>query len=227
MQPSSPVLHTAGVSSRDVRARISRRVRRAGGALPPGALDALEVYIDLLQRWNRRINLTALSVDPLSDDAVDRLLVEPIVASRHVLSIDQTTIDIGSGGGSPAIPLKICVPRLRLILVEVKVRKTAFLREVVRQLKLPDVEVENRRFEELLPRADLHEAADLITFRAVRADRRLWTGIQAFVRPTGRVLWFGTGQAVKSETVLPFELVSMEPLTPGSQVAILRKISRG
>ena len=182
--------------------------------------------MDLLSRWNRRINLTSLSLDPLSDDAVDRLLVEPIVASSHVLSNDRMSIDIGSGGGSPAIPLKLCSPQLRMILVEVKVRKTAFLREVIRQLGLSDVEVENRRFEELLPRADLHEAADLITLRAIRADRRLWTSIQAFLRPAGRVFWFGAASSTKSEAIFPFELVSMESLTtPGSRMAILRKIS--
>jgi 16S rRNA (guanine527-N7)-methyltransferase len=217
------------VSSRDVGARITRRIRRAGLALPPGALEALESYVDLLRRWNRRINLTALSVDPLSDEAVDRLLIEPIAACRHVLSYDHKVIDIGSGSGSPSIPLKICLPRLNMILVEVKVRKTAFLREVVRQLRLTDVEVENRRFEELLPRAELHEAADLITFRAVRADRRLWTGIQAFLRPSGRVFWFGATPAATGEMHLPFELVSIEPLSPGpgSQMAVLRKLRTG
>jgi 16S rRNA G527 N7-methylase RsmG len=125
--------------------------------------------------------------------------------------------------------MKICLPQLNMILVEVKVRKTAFLREVVRQLRLTDVEVENRRFEELLPRAELHEAADLITFRAVRADRRLWTGIQAFLRPAGRVFWFGATPAATGDAHLPFELVSVEPLThrPGGLMAVLRKMSTG
>jgi 16S rRNA (guanine527-N7)-methyltransferase len=183
-----------------------RRLVRAGCTLPAGVVDGLVGYLDLLGRWNRRINLTSLGLEPITDEAIDRLLVEPALASRHVLSNERLAIDIGSGGGSPAIPLRLCVPDLRMVLVEVKVRKAAFLREAVRQLALANVEVENRRFEELLARTDLHEGADLVTLRAVRADRRLWTTILAFLRPGGRVFWFG-GMAAAIEAFPVFEVV--------------------
>jgi 16S rRNA (guanine527-N7)-methyltransferase len=169
----------------------------------PEVLAGLEAYLGLLGRWNHKINLTALPVDPPTDEAVDRLIIEPLVAARHVGRADRLAIDIGSGGGSPAIPLKLAVPALRMVLVEVKVRKSAFLREVIRELKLTGVEVENHRYEELLPRVDLHEAADLVTVRAVRADVRLWRGIQAFLRPGGRVFWFGSPTAAGSPAMLP------------------------
>ncbi len=67
-------------------------------------------------------------------------------------------MDVGSGGGSPAIPLKLAVPRLRLTMVEAKARKSAFLREAVRHLGLEQRSVETARYEELLARPDLHEA---------------------------------------------------------------------
>lgn len=189
-------------------------------------MELLERYIQLLQLWNRRINLTSLGLEPITDEAVDRLLVEPIVASRHVLEDDRFMVDVGSGGGSPAIPLHVCVPRLQVLMVEVKVRKAAFLREVIRQLSLENIAVENRRFEELLARTELHEAADLVTLRAVRADRRLWSALQTFLRPGGRVFWFGGGTP-GPESLPAFELVGTETLktNAGSGLAILRRRS--
>ena len=210
--------------SRDVGARIARRALRGGTPLSAEQLSALVSYLDLLGKWNRRINLTSLGLDPVTDEAIDRILLEPVFASRYVLSNDRILIDIGSGGGSPAIPLRVCAPQLRVVLVEVKVRKTAFLREVIRQLSLDNVEVENRRFEELLARSDLHEAADIVSLRAVRADRRLWTTIQAFLRPGGRVFWFG-GTAHDTAAFPAFERLATEALSSsvGSQLAILKK----
>ncbi|MEZ5316670.1 MAG: RsmG family class I SAM-dependent methyltransferase [Vicinamibacterales bacterium] len=178
-----------------VAARIRRRAGRAGIETGPELAGSLEAYLDLLSRWNRRINLTALQLEPLSDQAVDRLIVEPLVASRRVRPEDRLAIDIGSGGGSPAIPLRLACPGLRLVMTEIKVRKSAFLREVVRQLGLTDVEVANVRYEELLARADLHEAADIVSVRAVRPDAALWSAIRGLLRPGGRLFWFTTTEA--------------------------------
>ena len=58
-------------------------------------------------------------------------------------------------------------------MVESKIRKAAFLREAVRQLSIPGTTVEASRLEELLIRPELHEAADVVTIRAVRMDKRL------------------------------------------------------
>jgi len=213
------------VASRDVSARIGRRAERAGVTLSAGTLAAFEAYLDLLARWNRRINLTALNLEPLSDEAIDRLLVEPAVAARQVRPTDRLVIDIGSGGGSPALPFLLYAQKISMVLVEVKVRKCAFLREAVRQLGLTGVEVENRRFEELLARPDLHESADIVLFRAVRADQRLWTAIEGFLQPGGRVLWLGSTQGTPQRPGFPFTAVSTSILIPASnsQLAILQK----
>jgi 16S rRNA (guanine527-N7)-methyltransferase len=212
------------MSGRDLRERIRRRAQRASVEIAPEKLALLESYMVLLQLWNRRINLTSLQIDPVSDDAIDRLMIEAIIASKRLISSDRILVDIGSGGGSPAIPLKIITPSLRMILVEAKVRKTAFLREVIRQLRLENIEVENRRFEELLPRSDLHESVDVVTLRAVRAERRMWQAIQAFLHPGGRVLWFGSRGV--GEAFPGFELVGSDPLGPAgaSHLNVLRRI---
>jgi 16S rRNA (guanine527-N7)-methyltransferase len=211
------------VASRDLAARIGRHASRAGVSLSAGALAALSTYLEVLAKWNRKINLTAFALDKSPEAAIDRLIVEPLVAAKHVRRADLLAIDLGSGGGSPAIPLAIAVPHLRMVLVEVKTRKAVFLREAIRVLSLEDrLEVENRRFEELLSRVELNEAADLVTFRAVRADADLWNCITGLLQPAGRVFWFG---GLPGAVVPAFEVVSRESLvsTGGGTLAILTR----
>jgi hypothetical protein len=84
-----------------------------------------------------------------------------------------------SGGGSPAIPLKLVEPALDLTLVESKARKAALLREVVRELGLIRTSVETSRFEELASRTRAEASAGLLTIRAVRLEPKLsnqWLG---------------------------------------------------
>ncbi|HUF46716.1 MAG TPA: RsmG family class I SAM-dependent methyltransferase [Vicinamibacterales bacterium] len=194
-------------------------------APPPRYLPKIEAYFDLLSKWNRRINLTSLPLDPPSDEAIDRLVIEPLVAAGQVRPADRLCVDLGSGGGSPGVPLHLATPWVRLVLVEVKVRKSAFLREVARQLGLGTVEVENSRFEELLARSDLLEAADLVTFRAVRPDRALWNTVQAFLKPGGRALWFTSGGSLPAFEIPMLSMVAKVSLVraTGSELVVLEK----
>jgi len=163
-----------------VKDRIRKRAKRAGLELPDSLVDRLHDYLDLLRRWNERMNLTSLDE---KDAGLDRLLIEPLVAASHLPAKDGHLIDIGSGGGSPAIPMKLATPASPLVMVEAKTRKAAFLREVGRQLELEDVAVEAERYETLLARPELHEGHDVLTLRAVRIEGRVLRGLQAFLRP--------------------------------------------
>ena len=166
--------------------------------------ERLEAYYRLLAAWNTKINLTGLKLAEISPDALDRLLIEPVVAAKYVPPGASRMLDVGSGGGSPAIPLALAVPNMRLLLVESKTRKSVFLREAVRALDLKDAEVAMARFEELLARPDLHEAHDLVTVRAVRIEARVLGTLQAFAKPGGQIFLFrGSGHADPSESVTP------------------------
>jgi 16S rRNA (guanine527-N7)-methyltransferase len=193
------------VSSRELRDRLRRRARKAGVDLTADLAASLETYYVLLAKWNARINLTAFQLDATGqDEAVDRLLIEPLVAARHISQSAVTALDIGSGGGSPAIPLALAAPRLHLRLVESKTRKAVFLREALRELGLGRAEVETTRFEELLARPDLHEAMDLVTVRAVRVEPRTLMSLQAFLRVRGQLFLFrGPGGADVADTLAP------------------------
>ncbi|HXG54491.1 MAG TPA: 16S rRNA (guanine(527)-N(7))-methyltransferase RsmG [Vicinamibacterales bacterium] len=188
-----------------------RRASKAGVFLPDDLADQLVSYYELLERWNRKINLTALD-DP--DAAIDRLLLEPVVAARHLPQGPINLIDVGSGGGSPALPLALAGgARVTLTMVEAKARKSAFLREAVRHLELSTATVENSRYEDLLARPELHEQFDVMSVRAVRVESKLLMSLQAFIKPRGSLLLF-RGPSGRDEPSLmpPLEWHATVPL---------------
>lgn len=179
------------MSSRDLRDRIRRRAKHAELQLDSALLAGLEAYYQLLAKWNAVVNLTAFPLSSAGEDeAVDRLLIEPVAAARYLPPLARTLLDAGSGGGSPAIPLKLAAPAVSLRMVESKTRKAVFLREAVRVLNLENTVVETSRFEELLARPELHEALDVLTVRAVRIEPKVMMTLQAFLRPKGQLLLF-------------------------------------
>lgn len=205
------------MSAKRLRDRIIRRARHAGVEVSADLLDGLESYYRELERWNRRINLTAFELpDDGSDEAVDRLLVEPLVAARHIPSGATSLLDIGSGGGSPAIPMKLARPELALTMVEVKVRKSVFLRQVARLLELKNADVQNVRFEELLTRPDLHEAIDVVSVRAVRLDAATLRGLQAFLKPGGQLFSLTSSSAPEAPPP-PLRISAVHALAGGNQ----------
>jgi 16S rRNA (guanine527-N7)-methyltransferase len=159
-------------------------------------LERIEGYLTLLQRWNRKLNLTALPLTGFPDTTLDRLIWEPLVAAAHVEdSAALCWYDIGSGGGSPAIPLKIVRPKVSLTMVEPRERKGAFLREVVRDLGLASASVLATRLGSgLWSPAGI---ADLVTLRAVRLDDTLTAAVLALFRPEGRLFLFGNQSGQK------------------------------
>jgi 16S rRNA (guanine527-N7)-methyltransferase len=103
---------------------------------------ALLVYLDLLVRWNKAYNLTAIR-DPkemLTKHLLDSLAMHPYFTQDNLA-------DLGTGAGLPGIPLAIIRPEAHISLIESNGKKTRFLREVVRQLALPNVTVIESRAE--------------------------------------------------------------------------------
>ena len=218
--------------ARELRERIRRRVRQANLNVGPEVIEGLERYYQLLTKWNDKVNLTAFRLTVGGEDeAVDRLLMEPLSAAKHIPPQATSLLDAGSGNGSPAIPLKLALPHLALRMVESKTRKAVFLREATRDLSLPDVIVETSRFEELLARPDLHESTDIVSVRAVRIETKVLTTLQAFLRPGGRIILFrGPGGVDLSESVTPpLVWTATYPLLEAlrSRLVVLEKVRMG
>lgn len=208
--------------------KLQRRARKAGLTLESSLVEKLAAYFELLQRWNLKISLTSLPVESAGDEAIDRLVIEPLLAAKYLPAGARDVMDIGSGGGSPAIPLKLAAPAISMRMVESKTRKAAFLREVVRELDLRQADVESARFEQLLTRPELHEGIDVVTLRAVRVERRTLLSLQAFMKPGALLFLFRTG-AMTGERDLaspPLTWAASHPLcsTIRSHLAIFQKV---
>jgi 16S rRNA (guanine(527)-N(7))-methyltransferase RsmG len=161
--------------------------------LPTGQKALLAQYCSELERWNQRINLTGLT----GKEMVRRLVVEPVWIGLK-LGISGTLADIGSGNGSPAIPLHITRGLRASHLIEARMKRVAFLRHIVSGLKLQGVDVHRGRLEDLAP--DLKKV-DWITLQGLVFDTQLFESINYMCSTTTVIVWITAG----SHPLLPFQ----------------------
>ena len=209
-----------------IREKIVTRTSKAGLSLPVQVVERLHGYFELLRRWNRKVSLTSLPVEDAGDEAIDRLLVEPVIAAHYIPAREAAILDIGSGGGSPAIPMRLATPGGTLRMVESKTRKAAFLREAIRVLNLESAYVDAVRSEELLSRPHLHDAFDIVSVRAVRIEPHTLAVLQSFAKPGGLLFLFGTAKTtITGMAGNGLALVAKHDLVPerGSTLQILQK----
>jgi len=224
------------VTSLEFRDRLARRARRAKAPLTLAMLGPLEAYFRVLALWNSKINLTALPLDSPTDETFDRLLVEPLAAAPHLTWGGRTGtrpssdpgvwFDLGSGGGSPAIPLLIARPSLKLTMIESKTRKAAFLREALRAVGLTSAaEVLNERFEDAAQTAVHRESADIVTVRAVKADSSLFDVAGQLLQRDGHIFLFRPAHDA-SPNPPGFARISTIPLTeaPSAFLSSYRRV---
>lgn len=118
------------------RSALGRGLAELGQNLPANAQERLLAFLDLLAKWNRVHNLTAIR-DPLamvSLHVLDSLAVRPHLPGGSLA-------DVGSGGGLPGIPLAIVEPERRVTLNDASQKKTAFLQQAVIELRLTNADV--------------------------------------------------------------------------------------
>jgi 16S rRNA (guanine527-N7)-methyltransferase len=178
------------VTNVDFQRLLADRARLNGVSVPPELVTRLIVYFELLAAWNRKMNLAGFSLDPPSEQAVDRLFVEPLLVAP-ALSHGGAMVDLGSGGGSPAIPLALALSPTALTLVEARARKAVFLKEALRLVQLSNLaDVQNRRFEDLALVEGFAARFDLLTVRAVRLDDEAIAAMNWLLRPGGTAVLF-------------------------------------
>ena len=211
------------MKSGEFRDRLSDLALSAGVALTATHVDQLQAYYELLCRWNRKINLTALPLEPLADATLDRLLVEPTAAARYVPESRVEWLDVGSGGGSPAIPLRIARPLTELSLIEARAKKAAFLRESVRELAWTNVSVVNDRFEDFVGREDSVRSASLVTLRAVKVSQTICSAVQIVLKPYGQLLLFGAQNVDLPASFREVERVRLLPSAASSTLLVIRR----
>ena len=138
----------------------------------------LEDYAEMLLRWNSRIRLVGKAFDAAE---IRREIDDCLVLRDHLRA--QSVVDLGSGGGLPAIPLAIAEPERRFTLIEADARKAAFLNAARRDLALRNVAILADRLETLQP-----IGATEITARAFAPLPRLLRLALPHLRSGGRLL---------------------------------------
>src|ERR1700722_5643703 len=224
-------------------------------------LEQISIYIDLLKRWNARINLTAIRKE---EEILTRHFGESLFLARHLFppmhpGVERApspgnsesarppqesqspnschpersraeseainpaeskdpyrataltslqAIDIGSGAGFPALPLKIWAPEITLTMIESNQKKAAFLREVARALTLTNVNVITDRAEVVAANPAIPRA-DLVTLRAVERFATVLSPAVALVAPNGKLaLLIGKSQL---DTLTPSLNIAWDP----------------
>ena len=144
---------------------LSRGAGELGLVLDSRQLDQFVAYTGLLLGWNRKLNLTRI-VDP-KEIAVKHYLDSLTLPAVTEIPDGSWLIDIGTGAGFPAIPLKIIIPGLRITLVDSVEKKLMFLETVVKELGLIGVELVHGRAEDLGHDQHYREKYDFSVSRAV------------------------------------------------------------
>jgi len=182
-----------------------------GQQLTPQQLDQISQYLELLLRWNARMNLTSLRE---AEQILSRHFGESFFLARLLSTSSPlaSAIDVGSGAGFPGIPLKIFAPHAHILLIESQNKKATFLREVIRTLRLTNINVIAERAE------NVQQTAELVTLRAVEKFYRALPAAAALVRKPGRIgLLIGSGQVSTAQQLLPDAKWEPAAALPGSR----------
>ena len=189
--------------------------------LSESQLQSISTYIDILQTWNARINLTAIRNE---EEIVTRHFGESLFAARHlfpkvypvsssvspvssvVKGVDVDVhiaegrlADLGSGAGFPGIPIKLWAPNIALTLIESNQKKATFLREVARTLTLTNINIQNVRAQTLLP-----SSFDVVTLRAVERFAEILPIAASLLALQGRLaLLISSSQLEPARSTLP------------------------
>jgi 16S rRNA (guanine527-N7)-methyltransferase len=172
--------------------------------LPATASEKLLAYRDLLLKWNKTYNLTALR-DPeqaISHHLLDSLAILPWVEAGSLL-------DVGSGGGLPGIPLAISLPDLQVTMVDAVQKKATFLQQAAIELALPNARA-------------LHARVETLAGQYTQITSRAFSDLAEFTRLTRHLLAPG-GRWLAMKGVRPNE--EMAALPEGIRIDAIEPLS--
>jgi len=188
---------------------LSEGLNQLGLALSPAQQQQLLDYLNLLGKWNKVYNLTAVR-DPaqmLTQHLLDCLaVVQPLKARLPAL---QTVLDVGAGGGLPAVVLAVACPQWQVSAVDTVAKKAAFIQTAAHSLGLPNLRGIHARVE------DLTESYDLVCSRAFASLADFTTWSAAALKPGG--VWMAMKGRVPDE-----ELAALPPGLRVDEVQLLQ-----
>ena len=190
----------AAAAASGLAADIAAGLATLGLNVPEPAQQKLSGYVDLLAKWNRTYNLTAIRerADMVAHHLLDSLAVLPALMPRLATTVGLRLLDVGAGAGLPGIPLAIARPDWDVTLLDSNRKKVAFMHQAAIELDLRNVVPHAARLEEFTPQAQF----DVVIARAFSA-------LAPFVRSSARHLAPGG------------RLVAMKGLYPAEEIATL------
>ena len=201
-----------------------------GGSVTAALLPQLETYLDLLLRWNQKMNLTAIRN---SEDIIRRHFGESLFVARHIQNVPRGTLgspesknvprgtfsllDHGSGAGFPGLPIALARPELAVTLSESQQKKAAFLREVVRSLGATNITVHAARTEAL----PAEMRFQWVTLRAVDDPDASYPIAAARVAPGGGLMALESARSSTLPALRKLGLIEADSwLIPNSESAL-------
>ena len=181
-----------------------------GQEITPGQIQQLGQYARFILDWNQKINLISRqnAEQAVAGHIADSLAALPLLDEAAISSpIPMTVMDLGSGGGFPGFPLKICRPGINLTCVEATQKKAKFLDLASRELALQNVTVVPQHTQELFKEKELQNKYDVVLCRAVAGLKELVKSSFPFLRPGGVLLAFKAQKAEQEIKEAEKELV--------------------
>ncbi|MBP7352409.1 MAG: 16S rRNA (guanine(527)-N(7))-methyltransferase RsmG [Comamonas sp.] len=172
-----------------LRSQLEQGALQLNLGLGGAQIDTLMAFLDLLQKWNKVYNLTAVR-DPqemMTHHLLDSLAAVPALR-RHVASLGRqpgervAQLDVGSGGGLPGVVFAVCCPEVDVHCVDTVAKKAAFLQQAAVSLKLPNLKGIHARVE------SLKGPYDIVSCRAFASLIDFTTWSRAAIAPQG--IWF-------------------------------------
>ena len=158
-------------------------------------IDAFMTYLSELKKWNKAYNLTGLKKD---EDIIIKHFLDSILYLNVISDGEIKIADIGSGAGFPGIPIKIIRPEIEMYLIEPSMKKSAFLRHIIRELQLKKIEVIEKRIEEIRVNKELPLSVDVAVTRALFSIKDFIKKASHIVKKGG-ILILNKGPKVKEE----------------------------
>ena len=158
-------------------------------SVPETAFPPLIDYLAQLKKWNRAINLTAIHDD---EEIIVKHFIDSLAGLKVIeIQNESKLLDVGTGAGFPAIPLKLARPHMSIELVEPSEKKSAFLRFVIGSLNIAQATVTTTKLENYVRRSGVRRLFDYVVVRAFKVDQ-MGAMLASLLKESGRIVLYRT-----------------------------------
>lgn len=195
----------------DHKILIATNLDKAGISYSTKQLDDLALIIDMLKAWSKSLNLTAINsvkdlvILHIIDSAVIVPVVDEVLQSIPKKEGGYLVADVGTGAGFPGLVLAIMLPQVKFTLIDSVGKKLSFVRMVITKLKLQNVELINKRCENIE-----HEPFDVIVSRAFAPIERMVNWCLPLLSNEGRFVAMKANLSSEEMSAIPNSVNVME-----------------